>query len=73
MNEHSFESNLSKLFDIASKNALNEIKNEEHRPFLLMQRKNSFSCSMSGHDKVSSDKEARKRFRDEKSLQYKTN
>uniref|UniRef100_UPI00358FB6CD uncharacterized protein n=1 Tax=Myxine glutinosa TaxID=7769 RepID=UPI00358FB6CD len=52
-----FKSDLEELFDIATKDAMKEIKNEEDREFLQKQREDIFSCSMSGADQKTPAKE----------------
>ena len=68
--EHSFQENIKKLFDIASKDVLNKMRNEEDRKFLLMQRENVFSCSMLGSDMITFGKESRKKIREQKAMQH---
>lgn len=61
--ENLFKSNLLKLFDIAAKDALKLMKNEEDKKFLIMQREDNMSCSMAGVDMNLSQRESRKRKR----------
>jgi len=62
----SLKTQLKHMSDIASKNVLNELKNQEDREFLEKQRQNVFSCSMGGIDLQTAGKECRKRQRKEK-------
>lgn len=64
MNEELFKSDLLDIFDIAAKNALEKMKNEEDKTFLIMQRQDTLSCSMAGVDKCLHEKETRKRKRE---------
>ena len=64
--EDIFKGDLEELFDVASKDAMTEIRNEEDREFLRMQRLDVFSCSIAGADLQTAAKEARKRQREEK-------
>jgi len=66
MKEDVFKGDLEDLFDIASKEAMTEMRNEQDREFLRMQRQDVFSCSMTGVDLETAAKEARKRQRQEK-------
>ena len=66
MKEQLFISHLYELFDISSKDALKTMKNENYRQFLLLQRQDSQSSSMSGIDGSLSKKESRKRLQDDK-------
>lgn len=42
--EVTFKADLNKIFDAATKDAFNKIKNEEDKLFLIMQRENNTSC-----------------------------
>jgi hypothetical protein len=70
-NEEKFKSELGQLFDIATKDAMIELKNDEDREFLQKQRQNVFSCSMAGSDLKTSTKENRKRQHEEKKMKAK--
>ena len=61
MKEDMFKSYLQELFDIATKDVMTEIQQEEDREFLRMQREDVFSSSMSGVDLTTAAKESRKR------------
>ena len=65
MKEQLFISDLHELFDISSKDALKTMKNENDRQFLLLQRQDPQSSSMSVID-GSLSKESRKRLQDDK-------
>jgi hypothetical protein len=71
MKEDMFKGDLQELFDIATKDVMTEIQNEEDREFLRMQREDVFSCSMSGVDVKTAAKESRKRQREEKERKVK--
>ncbi|KAF0705549.1 Uncharacterized protein FWK35_00037982, partial [Aphis craccivora] len=64
MKEEVFKGDLVDIFDIAVKDALNIMKNEDDKIFLVMQREDTMSCSMAGIDKCLNDKEIRKRKRE---------
>jgi hypothetical protein len=61
-----FKESLKNLFDIASPNALEEIKTEEDKAFLIAQRKPGREGSMIGIDRQLFQQEKRKRERLEK-------
>ena len=61
-----FQADFENLFDISTKNALELIKNEEDKTFLIMQREDPMSCSMAGVDQSLTVQETRKRSRDTK-------
>jgi len=67
MKEDIFKGDLSDLFDLSSKNALEVMKNEEDKEFLLLQKEDTMSCSMAGVDKCLEAKETRKRCQESKS------
>ncbi len=71
MKEDMFKGDLQELFDIATKDVMTEIQNEEDREFLRMQREDVFSCSMTGVDVKTAAKESRKRQREEKERKVK--
>lgn len=64
LNEELFKSDLLDLFDIASKDALEIMRCDEDKTFLIMQREDTLRCSMAGVDMSLSRKESRKRKRD---------
>ncbi|XP_050549011.1 uncharacterized protein LOC126910464 [Daktulosphaira vitifoliae] len=64
MKELVFKGDLVDIFDIAVKDALKIMKNEEDKTFLIMQREDRMSCSMAGVDKLQEKKEFRKRKRE---------
>lgn len=63
--ESMFNDDLLELFDLAAKNAMETMKNEEDKQFLAMQREDVSSCSMAGCDRLLAEKEARKRARED--------
>lgn len=69
--EKQFAESLNDLFDIAHANALNIIKIEEDKIFLLMQRRKGRPGSMLGVDKKLYIAELQKSAREEKKLQTK--
>ena len=71
MKEDMFRTDIQELFDIATKDAITEIKNEEDREFLRLQREDVFSSSMSGIDLKTAAKESRKRKRLDKESKVK--
>lgn len=71
MRQNMFQNDLEKLFDIATKDALSTIKNEEDRLFLQKQRESVFSSSMGSADLVTASKENRKRQRAQKEDNFK--
>lgn len=60
MKEEMFKGDLSDLFDIAHKNALEMMKIDEDKNFLIMQREDTKSCGMVGVDKNLVAQESRK-------------
>jgi len=64
MKEEIFMGDISDLFDLSCKNALEVVKNEEDKAFLLQQTEDTMSCSMAGVDKCLEAKETRKRCQD---------
>jgi len=69
--EKEFEDSLNNLFDIAHANALNIIKINEDKEFLLMQRKNGRPGCMLGIDMKLTTAELKKAAQEEKELQRK--
>jgi hypothetical protein len=67
-NEAKFKTDLKQLFDIAPKDVMTHLKNEEDREFLLKQREDIFSCSISGIDQIAFEKESRKRQLEERKM-----
>src|SRR6476469_4845798 len=65
-NQGMFKSHLVKLYDIATSDALITMKNEEDRQFLIKQRNDVLSCSMSGVDVKLARKEERKDAREKR-------
>jgi len=61
MKEDMFKSYLQELFDIATKDVMSEIQQEEDMEFLRMQREDVFSSGMSWVDLKTAAKESRKR------------
>ena len=61
--EQMFKDDLMELFDLATKNALDIMTNNEDRQFLTMQREDVTSSSMAGVDRNLAEREARKRAR----------
>lgn len=64
MKEEIFKGDLSDLFDIAHKDALQIMKIDEDKKFLIMQREDTKSCSMVGVDRNLVAQESRKRVRE---------
>lgn len=67
--EKEFEDSLNNLFDIAHANALDIIKINEDKEFLLMQRKNGRPGCMLGIDMKLTTAELKKAAQEEKELQ----
>jgi hypothetical protein len=63
--ESMFNDDLPELFDLAAKNAMETMTNEEDKQFLAMQREDVTTCSMAGWDRSLAEKEARKRARED--------
>ena len=63
--EDLFKADLGDLFDIAHKDAMALIPNDEDRRFLTMSRQDLDSCSMAGMDVNQTNKELRRQKRDE--------
>lgn len=61
--EQMFKDYLMELFDLATKNALDIMTNNEDKQFLTMQREDVTSSSMAGVDRNLAEKEAKKRAR----------
>jgi hypothetical protein len=62
--ERMFKDDLPELLDLAAKDAMEIMTNEEDKQFLTMQREDVTSCSMAGLDRSLEKKEARKRARE---------
>ena len=71
MKEEMLKADLEGLFDIATKDAMMAIKEEEDKEFLRMQREDVFSYSMGSADQITAAKENRKRQREEKAIMKK--
>ena len=69
--EQEFLESMDDLFDIAHQDALNKIKIEEDRLFLLNQRKKGREGSMIGTDRTLANKELRKAIRIERAESWK--
>ena len=61
--EDMFQTNLGNLFDIAHKDVMTSVKNEEDRYFLSMS--SPASCSMAGADLNQARRESRRQVREE--------
>jgi len=69
-NQEEFISRLQCLFDFATSDALATMKIEEDNQFLIKQRSNVLSCSMSGIDGTLTTKETRKFIRQQRQRNY---
>ena len=67
MKQNTFKKDVNKLFD-ATKNAIQEMRNEQGRKFLQKRREHVFSCSMAGDDLKTTAQDTKKRRREEKRL-----
>ena len=68
--QEEFISRLQCLFDIATSDALATMKIEEDNQFLIKQRSNVLSCSMSGIDGILTRKEKRTFIRQQRQRNY---